>query len=57
MFKAAKKAAQKAHDECVPKPMAFQANSNLLEDVFDESKPYDVSMDGQCGGAYLKVMV
>lgn len=56
MFKAAKKAAQKAADECVPNPVAFQANSNLLEDVFDESKPYDVCLDGQCGGAYLRVI-
>ena len=54
MLKAAKKAAQKAHDECVPTPMAFQVADSLFGG-FDENKPYEVCKEGNCGGAYLKI--
>ena len=54
MLKAAKKAAQKAHDECVPNPVAFQMADSLFGE-FDENKPYEVCKEGNCGGAYLKV--
>jgi|TARA_R100001510_G_C7442980_1_gene71355 hypothetical protein len=54
MLKAAKKAAQKAHDECVPNPVAFQVADSLFGE-FDENKPYEVCKEGNCGGAYLKV--
>ena len=54
MLKAAKKAAQKAHDECVPNPVAFQVADSLFGEL-DENKPYEVCKEGNCGGAYLKV--
>ena len=54
MLKAAKKAAQKAHDECVPNPVAFQVADSLFGE-FDKNKPYEVCKDGNCGGAYLKI--
>lgn len=50
----ATRAAQKAHDECVPKPMAFQ-NSDSLTGGFDYSKPHYIEEEGECGGAYIKV--
>jgi hypothetical protein len=54
MLKAAKKAAQKAHDECVPNSVAFQIADSLFGE-FDENKPYEVCKEGNCGGAYLKI--
>ena len=54
MLKAAKRAANKAHDECVPHPVAFQMGDSIMGG-FDKNKPYDVCEDGNCGGAYLKV--
>ena len=54
MLKAAKRAAQKAHDECVPTPMAFQVADSLFGG-FDKNKPYEVCKEGNCGGAYLKI--
>ena len=54
MLKAAKKAAQKAYDDCVPAPMAFQ-NSDSLFGGFDKNKPYEIDKEGSCGWAGLKV--
>ena len=55
MLKAASKAAQKAHDECVPTPMAFQHCDSIMGE-FDKNKPYEVCKEGNCGGAYIKVI-
>tara|TARA_R100000656_G_scaffold119962_1_gene94034 strand:+ start:902 stop:1306 length:405 start_codon:yes stop_codon:yes gene_type:complete len=55
MLKAASKAANKAHDECVPTPMAFQSCDSIMGG-FDKNKPYTVEKDGSCGGAYIKVI-
>ena len=54
MLKAAKKAAQKAYDECVPTPVAFQV-ADSLNGEFDSNKPYKVDKEGHCGWAGLKV--
>jgi hypothetical protein len=54
MLKAAKKAAQKAYDECVPTPVAFQV-ADSLNGEFDRNKPYKVDKEGHCGWAGLKV--
>jgi len=55
MMQQAARAAEKAYDECVPRPMAFQ-NSNTLTGGFDWEKPYYIEEDGECGGAYIKVV-
>ena len=52
MMKEASKAAQKAHDECVPNPVAFQT-ADSLTGGFDYDKPYTVEQEGNCGGAYI----
>ena len=53
MINEASRAAQKAHDECVPNAVAFQSADSLTEG-FDRNKPYTVEKEGNCGGAYIK---
>ena len=54
MINEASTAAQKAHDECVPCPVNFQS-CDTLDGGFDENKPFNTELEGNCGGAYIKV--